>query len=99
MTAMQHIVVTTDFGEASMEALQYARAEARTRGGTHPIAYPLLASGEPAREILACAERIPADIIIMGTHGRTQVGRFLLGSVTHEVLEHTVRPVLVTHRS
>jgi hypothetical protein len=60
------------------------------------IAYPLFASGEPAHEILACADRISADLIVMGTHGRSQIGRFLLGSVTQEVLEHTVRPVLVT---
>ena len=71
-------------------------AAEQTRSGMRRLTYPLLASGEPAREILACADRIAADVIVMGTHGRSQVGRFLLGSVTQEVLEHTVRPVLVT---
>ncbi len=68
----------------------------QTRIGTRRLASPLFTSGEPAHEILACADRIAADVIVMGTHGRSQVGRFLLGSVTQEVLEHTVRPVLVT---
>jgi nucleotide-binding universal stress UspA family protein len=72
-------------------------AELQRRGKRRRLAYPLFATGEPAREILACVGRIAADIIIMGTHGRGQVGRLPLGSVTHEVLEHTVRPVLVTH--
>jgi len=74
-------------------------AELQRGGNRRRLVYPLFASGEPAREILACADRIAADVVIMGTHGRGQVGRFLLGSVTHEVLEHTVRPVLVTHRA
>lgn len=73
-------------------------AAEQSRSRTRRVAYPLFASGEPAREILACADRVSADLIIMGTHGRSQIGRFVLGSVTHEVLEHTIRPVLVTHR-
>ena len=71
-------------------------AHEQARSNAPRLVYPLLVSGEPAREILACADRISADIIVMGTHGRSQIGRFLLGSVTQEVLEHTVRPVLVT---
>jgi nucleotide-binding universal stress UspA family protein len=90
-------------GHGHAQAIEDARrhleeeiAGEQARTPSHRPTYPLLASGEPAREILACADRIAADVIVMGTHGRSQVGRFLLGSVTQEVLEHAVRPVLVT---
>jgi nucleotide-binding universal stress UspA family protein len=82
--------------EDARRQLEEEIASEQTRSHSQRPTYPLLASGEPAREILACADRIAADVIVMGTHGRSQVGRFLLGSVTQEVLEHTVRPVLVT---
>src|SRR5215470_10316201 len=39
------------------------------------------ASGIPAHAIAAYAERIGADLIVMGTHGRTGVSRAVLGSV------------------
>ncbi len=40
--------------------------------------------GDPAREILAAAES--ADLIVMGTHGRSGIERLVLGSVTETVL-------------
>lgn len=50
-----------------------------------PIAIePLVVEGDPAREILAEAEA--ADLIVMGTHGRSGFERLVLGSVTETVL-------------
>lgn len=48
----------------------------------------------PAPAILETAESIDADLIVMGTHGRTGWRRLLLGSVTEDVVHHTGRPVL-----
>jgi nucleotide-binding universal stress UspA family protein len=45
-------------------------------------------------EILAQAERLRADLIVMGTHGRTGFQRLLLGSVTDKVLRTARQPVL-----
>jgi nucleotide-binding universal stress UspA family protein len=45
--------------------------------------------------ILKTADRIGADLIVMGTHGRTGVWRTILGSVAEDVLRHAVRPVLI----
>jgi nucleotide-binding universal stress UspA family protein len=42
-------------------------------------------SGDPRVEILAELERRPADLVIMGTHGRGGFDRFLLGSVASAV--------------
>lgn len=54
----------------------------------------LCVEGNPAREILRTAEAVPADVIVMGTHGRSGFTRLLLGSVTEKVLRHAPCPVL-----
>lgn len=50
----------------------------------------------PAEGIIGAAERVGADLIVMGSHGRRGIGRLLLGSQTEQVLAHTKLPVLVT---
>ena len=45
-------------------------------------------------EILAQARRLHADLIVMGTHGRSGFQRLLLGSVTEKVLRTALEPVL-----
>jgi nucleotide-binding universal stress UspA family protein len=42
--------------------------------------------GRPKEAIVDTAEQWPADLIVMGSHGRHGVGRFLLGSVSLSVL-------------
>ena len=51
--------------------------------------------GKPAGEILALAQEIGADQIILGCHERNAVGRILVGSVSTEVLHHARCPVTV----
>jgi nucleotide-binding universal stress UspA family protein len=45
-------------------------------------------------EILGEAERYGADLVVMGTHGRTGLSHVLMGSVTEKVLRHSPCPVL-----
>jgi nucleotide-binding universal stress UspA family protein len=45
-----------------------------------------LAQGDPATEILRVARESQCDLIVMGTHGRTGLTRFLMGSVAEAVL-------------
>ena len=45
-----------------------------------------IAEGDPAREILRLARDTRADLIVMGTHGRTGLRRLLVGSVAEQVL-------------
>ena len=52
-------------------------------------------SGTAYREIVDASEDRDIDLIIMGTHGRSAVGRFLLGSTTERVVRHAHCPVLV----
>ena len=51
--------------------------------------------GNPAQEITQEAERLPADLLILGTHGKSGFQRFFLGSVTEKVLRSTRVPVLI----
>ena len=50
--------------------------------------------GNPAREITAVARRIGADLIVIGTHGRTMFARFFQGSVAEKVVVDAPCPVL-----
>jgi nucleotide-binding universal stress UspA family protein len=52
--------------------------------------------GKPAAEILDVAATRKADLIVMGSHGRSGVRKLFFGSTTERVLRETVRPVLVT---
>jgi nucleotide-binding universal stress UspA family protein len=54
--------------------------------------------GDPVDVILTRAADWKADLIVMGTHGRTGFGRLLLGSVTERVLRRAARPVLIVPR-
>ena len=47
------------------------------------------------RELVAAAERLECDAVVVGSRGRSGVARSLLGSVTEYVMRHTDRPVLV----
>ena len=46
------------------------------------------ASGKPADEIVAVAEKLGIELIVMGTHGRTGVRRAVIGSVAEAVVRH-----------
>lgn len=54
--------------------------------------------GYPADVILAYAREIDADLIVLGTHGRTGLAHLLLGSVAERVVQRAPCPVLVTRR-
>jgi nucleotide-binding universal stress UspA family protein len=54
-----------------------------------------MTEGNPAEEILKYAGELGADVIAMGSHGRTGLRRLLMGSVSREVLDHAPCPVLI----
>jgi nucleotide-binding universal stress UspA family protein len=52
-------------------------------------------AGEPADTILQVAKERGVDLIVIGTHGRTGISRFLLGSVAEVVSRRSPCPVLM----
>lgn len=55
----------------------------------------VLATGEPAKEIVLAAEREGCDLIAMATHGHKLLGDVVYGSVANEVRHATHVPVLL----
>ncbi|WP_254761904.1 universal stress protein [Natrinema marinum] len=51
--------------------------------------------GDPADEIVNCADSVDADVLVVPTRKRSPVGKAVFGSVTQEVILETDRPVTV----
>ncbi|MCK4270740.1 MAG: universal stress protein [Methanogenium sp.] len=50
---------------------------------------PHIRQGHAGNEIIETAEEIDADLIILGSHGKSELDRILLGSVTGHVVRHS----------
>jgi nucleotide-binding universal stress UspA family protein len=59
-----------------------------------PTAF-LVWEGQPGEAIIDAAEAEVADLIVLGTHGRTGIDRSLFGSVSDHVIRHAPCPVVV----
>jgi nucleotide-binding universal stress UspA family protein len=53
--------------------------------------------GIPHEEILAYADEVDAGLLVLGTHGRVGLRRYLLGSVAERVVRLADSPVLTVH--
>jgi nucleotide-binding universal stress UspA family protein len=75
-------------GQRQLDAVlsRIARRGVRARG--------LLLAGLPHEEIVAAARKQRADLIVLGTHGRTGFSRLLVGSVAARVIVRAPCPVL-----
>lgn len=77
---------------------------AQTRVADFKKKYPSLATptvqvhmdaGDPAEKIVNNAAKLNADLVVLGTHGRTGLKRLLIGSVAEKVVRLAGCPVLV----
>jgi nucleotide-binding universal stress UspA family protein len=55
----------------------------------------LVWEGEPGPAIVEAVDAEGADLVVVGTHGRSRVGRMVLGSVSDHVVRHASCPVLI----
>jgi len=78
--------------EAAERAIGTIAAEARHLGVDATF---FVWIGEPGLSIVAMAEAERADLIVLGTHGKARMTRFLVGSVSDHVVRHAAVPVLV----
>ena len=76
----------------TMKNLEKVKAAARKKD---VAVKTLVRQGNAAEVILETAKKLRASLIVIGSHGRHGVERFLLGSVSTNVVEHADRPVRV----
>lgn len=86
--------------EAPIPAADLQRLHAQTAacfGAAGPLGIDvsvLVDVGQPAARILERASTLPADLIVMGTHGASALERLLIGSIAEKVLRKASCPVL-----
>lgn len=85
-------VVSSYYEDESRKALKPAAIKL-AKAGVDAVARH--AVGNPAEKIADVAEGKDVDLIVMGSHGRSALKGLLLGSVTHAVLAHTKKPMLI----
>jgi len=51
--------------------------------------------GDPGHTICEVAERLPVNVVVLGTHGRSGIKRAIMGSTSDHVVRHCPCPVLV----
>jgi len=102
-------VVPPAYGAGEYGGIDYAQLEASMReGGEKELAKlavdevrgevsadALVRVGSPAVNIIEVARSLPADIIVISTHGRTGLNHVFLGSVTEHVVQRAPCPVFV----
>ncbi len=62
-------------------------------GDTEVIKF--MPQGIPTKDIIKTAEKWEADLIVLGTHGRTGLMHLLVGSVSESIIRHSKIPVMV----
>ncbi|MBI2002430.1 MAG: universal stress protein [candidate division NC10 bacterium] len=77
------------------EAMIYLGKIQRDLKGQGVAARCVALEGDVASEIIAHAEQEESDLIAMGTHGRSGIDRFVMGSIAEKVVRGTRKPVLL----
>lgn len=97
-------VLGVHFNVMDFEASLWSEAEARltefvSRAATTAVPIDIrVVKGEPFADICRVAEEERADLIVMGSQGRTGLSHVLLGSVAERVVRYAPCPVLVVGR-
>jgi nucleotide-binding universal stress UspA family protein len=73
-----------------------ATVRAKDNAAAETSGYHVL-RGDPAKQLIALARELNADLICLGSTGKGAVERVFLGSVSQRVLRESTVPVLVVH--
>lgn len=98
--AEAHVPVAVDPTEAQVRVVQdaeayLARVKARLAASGVTDVETSVWYGSPAYAIVEAARLRRADLVVMTTHGRSGLGRLILGSVAESVLRGTTTPILL----
>jgi nucleotide-binding universal stress UspA family protein len=83
---------TVDVAAESERVLAEAESVAADHAGSVTT---VTATGKPERRIIECIDDHDADLVVMGSHGRTGVSRLVMGSTAEAVMRHSPVPVTV----
>lgn len=81
-------------GEAAVDDIEALASEPQTE-----TIETAVVRGQPPTAILDYADEHDVDLVAMGTHGRTGVKRYVVGSVTERVVRRAAMPVLTVHET
>jgi len=82
--------------DTALRELERCAAPLRAKGLTVDTAF---AAGTPVAAILRAVGELGADLVVMGTHGRTGLAHVVLGSVAERVLRGSPVPVLTVRQA
>lgn len=83
-----------------LERIRTETSEEMTRlAARFPGAQALIREGPPRAVILEVAQEVRADLLVMGTHGRTGLTHVFFGSVAEYVVRHSRIPVLTVRQN
>ena len=95
-------------GYATLHGLKEGLLDAMLKEGEEAVAYieekskkegiscdKVILKGNPSDELIRYSKESGANILVMGSIGRTGISRFLLGSVAEKVVRHSEVPVMV----
>lgn len=55
----------------------------------------IVEEGDPAAKIIDVSNREKVDLIVLGSKGQSELGRYLIGSVANKVVQYAAKPVMV----
>ncbi|MGH7409145.1 MAG: universal stress protein [Candidatus Methylomirabilales bacterium] len=87
------VLFCVDGSDLALQAAVRAAQEALRQEGLEVARR--VRSGEPVEQIVQEAREGVYDLVVVGSHGRTGIGSFLLGSVRRGGTEQSAAPVLV----
>ena len=107
---LPHVVALAQGLELNLKVVRVAESapgETESREYLHRVAEKLrgegissveeqVLQGDPATALVDLTQQTPNGLVAMTTHGRSGVGRWVLGSVTDRVVRYSGTPVLVT---
>lgn len=92
------VAISPAFGPGSSERLNIHAAEQALEDLIKGCRVPCTEEvrvGDVASEIVSAVSEQRPDLLVMGSHGRTGIKRFVLGSVSESVLRRATCPVMV----
>jgi nucleotide-binding universal stress UspA family protein len=92
--SLERDVIQTMWKRQEEAALEQAKRQISEVAVDGARSEPLVRTGIPVDVILSTANDVGAELIVVGTHGRTGLKHLALGSVAELVVRTAVRPVL-----